>query len=191
MKKLIVMLILMILCAIPITAMAGNDIHEGAFGATLFGVTQFNGETAMVSGFRAGWILEKSLVLEGVFCGLVSEIDSPRKSYDLGIGYSGLSLGYILLPDKPVYFSVNTLMGLGRVGDARDYDEQYNKDEEKSVSRFVFVEPGAMLEFRILDSLRIALNVSYRYIDDVRFEGLEDSDLSGITGMITIKVGSF
>ena len=92
---------------------------------------------------------------------------------------------------QKVHILIDTMLGIGRVSYKRDYSEPKNPDKDKLSSIIAIVEPGLGLEISITDYLRIALGGSYRSVDRVELKNLSNDDISGITGNIALKFGSF
>lgn len=196
MKKLSLILCLLFICIMPAMIVADSmedeeDYDERWFIAPSVKMTQFNEELGTVLGLRIGWIAASSFTIEGSFYGLINDIDSPRAGSDIGVGYSGLSLEYSIPIGQKVHILINTMLGIGRVSYKRDYSEPKNPDKDKLSSIIAIVEPGLGLEISITDYLRIALGGSYRSVDRVELKNFSNDDISGITGNIALKFGSF
>lgn len=196
MKKLGLILSILFVLFIPVTIMADsiedNEVYyENGFVAPSMTFTKLNDEFGTMLGLRAGWITEKSFTVEGCFYGLINEVDSPRQGSNIGMGYSGLSLEYTILPDSKIHVLLNAMMGVGRVSYKRDYSEPKNTEKDKLSSVIAIIEPGAGLEFCITKNIRAVLGLSYRYVERVDLKNLEDDDIRGISGNLAIRFGSF
>lgn len=196
MKKMILILIFLIACMVPGTIMGSSTedkkaYDEGEFVAPSIKVTRFNEDMGMMLGIRAGWIAERNFTIDGCFYGLITEVSSPRRGSNLGVGYSGLSVEYTILPDKPVHILINTMIGMGLVSFIRNYDEPYNPDKDELHSIITVLEPGAGLEFNVTDYFRIMLGASYRLVDGVILKNLKNDDFGGITATLALRFGRF
>jgi hypothetical protein len=196
MKKLSIILSLLFICMIPWTILAeemedNESYDEGGFIAPSIKMTKFNDDLGTMLGIRVGSIMQHSFTLEGSFYGLITEVDSPRQGSNIGVGYSGLTLEYTILPDKKIHILVNTMVGVGRVSYKRNYDEPRNPDKDKLNSIIIIVEPGAGLEFCVTRYFRIALGVSYRSVEGVDLKNLSNDDINGITGTLALRFGAF
>lgn len=181
---------------IPGTIMAGSmedneSYNEVGFIAPSINMTKFNDDLGTMLGIRAGWITQHSFTVEGIFYGLISEVDSPRQGSNIGVGYSGLSLEYTMLPSKKIHILVNTMIGTGLVSYVRNYDEPYNPDKDKLSTIIAILEPGAGLEFCVTKNLRIVLGVSYRLVDGVDLKNLSNDDIKGVTATLAFRLGAF
>ena len=187
---------LLLICMIPGTIMAGSmedneSYNEVGFIAPSINMTKFNDDLGTMLGIRAGWITQHSFTVEGIFYGLISEVDSPRQGSNIGVGYSGLSLEYTMLPSKKIHILVNTMIGTGLVSYVRNYDEPYNPDKDKLSTIIAILEPGAGLEFCVTKNLRIVLGVSYRLVDGVDLKNLSNDDIKGVTATLAFRLGAF
>lgn len=187
---------LLLICMIPGAIMAGSmedneSYNEVGFIAPSINITKFNDDLGTMLGIRAGWITQHSFTVEGIFYGLISEVDSPRQGSNIGVGYSGLSLEYTILPNQKIHILVNTMIGMGLVSYVRNYDEPYNPDKDKLSTIITILEPGAGLEFCVTKNLRIVLGASYRLVDGVDLKNLSNDNIRGITGTIALRFGAF
>jgi len=186
------LLIFMISGVIMADSMEDNESNnEVGFIAPSINMTKFNGDWGTMLGIRAGWINQHSFTVEGVFYGLISEVSSPRKGSNIGVGYSGLSLEYTILPSKGIHILVNTMLGMGLVSYVRNYDEPYNPDKDKLSTIIAILEPGAGLEFCATKKLRIVLGASYRLVDGVDLMNLSNDDIKGMTMTLALRFGAF
>ena len=161
-----------------------NDI----FGAPAFEFSQINGEFAFLAGGRFGWIINHQYVIGAEGYWLANDVPGPSTSSgqkpDLAMGFGGLTLEYILSPYNAVHFSVSNLIGLGAV--RYDYTAAADNDDTYWVD-----EPMLNVYFRITQYFKIGVGVGYRYVADVDLERLEDKDLSGFVGKISLNFGTY
>jgi len=182
------------------TLLGSGKITSGGYGAPVIKYTQIKGEPAILVGGKGGWIINHSFIIGGGGYGLVNNIDANNtfaamlsEPY-LNFGYGGLELEYIVQSDQMVHFSVNTLIGAGGVSYRPSFFDEHrdnwNNWDSPSDAFFVF-EPGANVELNVIDFFRINAGVSYRLISGVNFDDLKNSDLAGISGVLTFKFGKF
>ncbi|HGJ67406.1 TPA: hypothetical protein ENS27_18745 [bacterium] len=196
MKKLSIVLYILFIFILSTTIMADSKEGKGSYNETGYiapskKFTQLNGELGTILGLSVGWISEHSFIVEGSFFGLINEVSSPRPGSELGVGYSGLSLGYNIPLGQKVHILINTMFGVGRVSYKRDYSQPKNPDKDKLSSIIAVVEPGLNLEINITDYFRLSLGASYRVVDRVDLKNLSNDDINGITGNIALKFGAF
>jgi hypothetical protein len=202
MKKLTTLSIFSIIFIIVIPTMAqeqtliSGDIESGGFGGPVLKATVFNDELGLMVGGRGGWIINHAFVIGGGGYGLTTNIDAPIFDYYLNVGYGGGIVEYIVLSDKLIHLSVNTLIGGGGV-DYRDsnwndfdWDWDDNRGRHDADSFFV-MEPGVDLMLNVSPVFRIGMGISYRYIYGIDLRGLSDSNMSGLSATFTFKFGKF
>ena len=116
----------------------------------------------------------------------------PLDQWDdiLFVGYGGLYLEYIFLPNNAINFNVNCIIG----GGAAAYYDGYNRYGnyiEKATILFV-AEPGVNIGFNITEWFKIDVGASYRIAENVYDAYIIDyKNLSGISGNIAFKFGKF
>ena len=175
-----------------------SDFESGGFGGPVLKYTTIYGQNTLLAGGRGGWIINHSIVIGGGGYGTLTEIDAPSGVFpmedplDIHFDYGGLELEYIFNPLAIGHFSVYMLIGGGTIFLAKDLGH-YNEDNHKiGEDDFVFVlEPTVNGELNITDWFHVGAGMSYRFINGVEQERLENSDFSGITGNLTFKFGSF
>ena len=204
MKKVTALSLFSILCVIAISIMAqgetleqtliSGEIESGGFGGPVLKVTEFNGDVGLLVGGRGGWIINHTFVLGGGGYGLTTDIDAPMRYHYLNVGYGGGIVEYIVLSDKLIHFSVNTLIGAGGVNYRErywDWDDDLDLDLDDADDFFV-VEPGVDLMLNVAPVFRVGVGVSYRHVYGIdELKGLSDSDMSGLSTTFTFKFGKF
>lgn len=190
MKKIGLLMIVLISAAAwaQEETLISGKIESGGFGGPVVKMTQFIDKSGVLVGGRGGWIINHTFVVGGGGYGLVNEITAPNDSL-LSIGYGGLELEYIHRSNKILHFTFQTLIGGGGV----EYRDKRNKDAQNSIANdeFFVIEPGLNVNLNVSKNFRIGLGGSYRYVTGVSLRGLENSDLSGPTALLTFKFGRF
>ncbi len=193
MRKLITVSIISIFCVVAISAMAqeqtliSGKIESGGFGGPVLKVTEFRDQVGLMVGGRGGWIINHVLAIGGGGYGLTTNIDAPVSGLYMDVDYGGGILEYIVLSDKAIHASVSALIGAGTV----DYREQSGPVHPYSDDEFFVVEPCVELMLNVATFFRIGAGVSYRYVNGIDWEGLSDSDISGLSATVTFKFGKF
>ena len=176
------------------TLVGSGEISHGGFGGPVFKYTQIKGEPAVLIGGRGGWIINHTFVIGGGGYGLVNQIEADyminNKHPFINFGYGGLELEYIIQSDQIVHFSVYTLIGAGAVTYKEDIWNDWDDWSSASDEFFVF-EPAINVEINITSFFRINAGVTYRFISGVYYSDLQNSDLAGFSGALTLKFGSF
>jgi hypothetical protein len=176
------------------TLVGSGEISHGGFGGPVFKYTQIKGEPAVLIGGRGGWIINHTFVIGGGGYGLVNQIEADYMINDkhpfINFGYGGLELEYIIQSDQVVHFSVYTLIGAGGITYKEDIWNDWDDWSSASDEFFVF-EPAINVEINITSFFRLNAGVTYRFISGVYYSDLQNSDLAGFSGALTLKFGSF
>jgi hypothetical protein len=197
MKKPTIVSMILVFCMIAISAMAQEqtlitgDITSGGFGGPVLKVTEFDGDVGLMMGLRGGWVINRSLVIGAAGYGLNQDYYDPSDR-DLNLGYGGGFVEYVILSDKLVHLSVNTLIGGGGVNYVSGRSRWYWDDDpdfDDFVDGFFVAEPGVDLVLNVTKFFRLGMGFSYRYVDGVELEGLSDSDISGPSANFTFNFG--
>lgn len=186
------------LCAItvqeqPETLIKG-PIESGGFGGPVVKLSQAAGQTAVFVGGRGGWIVNHCFVIGGGGYGLVNENINVRPrdhrdEYRLEMGYGGVELEYVHKSRKLAHLSIQALIGGGTAG-----YRYWDWDTTVASDAFFVAEPALNVEVNISRPFRIAFGGGYRFVSGFDLQDLpevRDKDLSGITGTLTLKFGSF
>ncbi len=202
MKKLTLLLFLFMLV---VSLGAEEDLKEtttekpsesGGFGGPVLKVTRINDVFGLMVGGRGGWIYKHTLAIGGGFYGLLRdiEVETSRAERDFEFAYSGLELEYIIAPPHDFHLSAQTLIGFGglmdryqRAGSYYGYDEFGRLGGPDDT--FFIVEPGLNIVWNMKTYLQIYFGGSYRYIRGVGIEGLHNSDLNGLSVVVTFRFG--
>ncbi len=183
-----------------------GEVEHGGFGGPVVKASQVMGNSAVFVGGRGGWIVNHRYVLGGGGYGMASRMDARgeaeafyldedgmREDLTLQFGYGGVEFEWIGRPDNLIHYSFYTLIGAGGVTYVeKDDDNGRNDRHDSDRSDAVFVmEPAVNGEINVTEWFRIALGVSYRHVTDVDLVGVDDADLSGVSGALTFKFGKF
>ena len=168
----------------------GHDVSHGGFGAPDFRVSSVAGKIALFAGGRGAWLVDHGLIVGGGGGGILTEPEAPRTSGTQSVffGYGGVWLGYAFAPGAVVHPVVSALVGAGGAGTHYVNDPQH----WAVASTAVFVaEPELDLELNLFEHARLAAGVSYRIVRGVDLPGLTNADLSGVSGVVMLKLGKF
>ena len=170
----------------------GPNVAHGGFGAVVMGITEVNGETAIMGGVRAAWLIDHRVAIGVGGYGLASRHvgDVPADSLEqhVEMGYGGLEIEYILRPHAVVHGSALLLIGAGGAG----YRPDRSPDEAgPDPDTFLVVEPGLYTVVNVAPVLRATLGISHRFIWDVGHPRLDNSDLRGFTAAASFQLGKF
>lgn len=179
------------------TLFNGTIHHSGGYGGPVVRFTEIgpHSELGVMAGGRGGWIINHQFIIGGGGYGLVTEHNPAawetgfQNDYQMTVGYGGLFLGYTQNSDNLVHYTIETMIGWGGVNYTRFDDEEY--ENEYNGDAFFVLEPGINLEVNVTRFFRLGLGATYRYIQGVDYHSLGDDDLSGLSGQIVFRFGSF
>jgi len=171
---------------------------SGGFGGPVIKVTSVRDQAALFIGGRGGWIYGHSFIIGGGLYGTLTEVDAAENAMpvegplDISLGYGGLELEYIFNSHQLIHYNFYILIGAGVAKYVKDVGPVFESNEQAGESDLVFaLEPAVSAEMNITEWLRIGAGVSYRLITGVNQPGIENNELSGITGKLTFKYGNF
>jgi hypothetical protein len=162
----------------------------GGFIAPAVSMTTVNEQGAVLVGLRGGIIINRSFVLGLAGYGLANDVDAGPSDYRyLDFGYGGFFVEYVHRPHKLVHVSVHSLIGGGALRHREDwYDDWFDGRYADAV--FVF-EPGLDVIVNITKHIRTGIGGSYRMVRDVELGSLDDKAISGLSGTLIFKFGTF
>lgn len=196
MKKLM-LVALLILATVPARAaedrtLIGSIHHHGAFLAPVLKATEIQREFALLLGGRLAWVANHQLCLGIGGYGLSSDVSTDFGEEDvsalLTFGYGGLEVEYIFFPHHMFHFTIFTLIG---GGGADWFTRQEGVEKEWDGDTFFIIEPGFNLEFNIREGWRLDFGYSYRFVSDLKMEGLSNEDLRDVAANLTLRLGKF
>ena len=185
MKKVLIVAVLLV-AAVPFIADAqeqtliSGEIESGGYGGPVVKLSGVNNELGLFMGGRGGWIINHAFIIGGGGYGLANDLFVSSKK--LGFGYGGPELGYVFLSDSLLHFTLHTLIGFGGVS---------FEDDPASADEVFVLEPEATVVLNVTRFFRIAAGVSYRFVTGVTASGLSDASLSGLSGLLVFKFGTF
>jgi hypothetical protein len=196
--------IIVLLCAVPLlaqeeTLMGSESVEHGGYGALVVKFTSVNDQFGVLVGGRGGWIINHTFAIGGAGYGLVNEIPARTTGMlggrFLNFGYGGLDLEYIAHSNALIHYSLHALIGAGVVGHRNAYwsDVAWGVDDDwNSYHRPFFVlELGVNVDLNVTTWFRTSLGASYRFVGPVSSDAAAAKDLSGPSGMLTFRFGSF
>lgn len=178
----------------------GNDLN--GFGGTDLRISDFKGERGLMVGAYGGLIINRKYLFGVAGYGLVTNLEfegtvpnqADPKSLNLHGGYGGILIGASIAPKELVHISLPLLLGAGsfEVVDKNFFTNNL-PDSEFTIENTIFfvVEPGIEIELNISNYFRLGFGASYRYITGTELQNVVDEDVSGGTGMISLRFGRF
>ena len=192
-----ILFLLFVIITLPVfaqeqTLIGAGEIENGGFGGPAVKVTSIKGETAVLVGGRGGWIMNHTFVFGGAGYGLVTDVrvkDADSVPQLIRMGYGGLDLEYIASSNDIVHLSLGLLIGAGSVGFKGNVDDIF--DNHRTMDSFFVLEPSAHVNLNVTHFFRIAGGVSYLYVSGLKSPVLTNTDLSGLSAVLTLEFGNF
>lgn len=171
--------------------LASGSFHSGGYGGPVLKVGLVNGEIGLFSGGRGGWIINHTFVVGGGSYTLMAEVETDGPSPDqkkmyLDLEYGGLELEYIHNSDEILHWTIHATLGGGAVR-LMEHDPREKIEDD---GLFIF-EPSFNCDVNVFPWFRLGFGASYRLAFGVNIPGIDNSDISGPSGGITFKFGSF
>ena len=124
--------------------------------------------------------------------------DSTRR-LDLGMGYGGIFIEYVLNPKKAFHLTFPLFIGAGgaQVGVKTPLDlnvstpQDYTTYDYVESSGFFVLEPGINIELNMSKFFRLDIGASYRFISGTQLQRLSSNDLSDFSFNLGLKFGKF
>ncbi|MCK5469516.1 MAG: hypothetical protein KAI99_13430, partial [Cyclobacteriaceae bacterium] len=137
----------------------GFDSKITGYGSLDTKFTRLNDKDAVIVGGHGGVIFNSYFYFGLGAYGLVTTNQfpgsSPEESLDMQMGYTGLMMGFNVMPKKVIHFSVPLFLGVGNL-------ELEHNDIFVENSAFLLFEPGVQLEVNVVQFMKIGLGVGYR-----------------------------
>ena len=171
---------------------------HGGFGGPVLKLSQFDDDLGLLVGGRGGWIIGHMITIGGGGYGLTNDIpvlyDNTDTTKFLDFGYGGFEIGLILASSDMIHFSINSLIGGGAIGYRESiFDGHMNHDwdyDQRHDQVFV-VEPAANLIINVTKWFRVGVGLSYRHVTGVDLVAIDNQYVSGPSGVLSFKFGSF
>jgi hypothetical protein len=183
------------------TLLGSKEIEHGGYGALVLKYASINSSPGLLVGARGGWIINHTFSLGlagyGLATNVKANVSGPLGQDYVNFGYGGVDLEYIVDSDRLVHFSFHTLIGAGAVGFRYAYGESTWDDFRIGDNwshlhdTFFVIEPGANLDLNITTWFRLSVGASYRHIAGVESAASTNSGLSGPSGNLSFRFGSF
>ena len=167
----------------------GFDSKITGYGSLNSKFTRLNGKDAVLIGGYGGVIFNGYFYFGIGAYGLVSTSQFsgtyPEQNLDMHMGYTGLMMGFNVMPKKVVHFSAPLFLGVGNL-------ELEHHDVFVENSAFLLIEPGLQLELNIVRFMKIGVGAGYRMVHSTNLRNpITDDDLSYWSGNFTMVFGKF
>lgn len=168
--------------------------NSGGYAGPSVHLSAINGDFAAFLGGYGGWFVNKKFMVGAGAYSLINPLPVPEEAsliptqdlhYDMA--YGGFMFEYVFNSDRLLHFMTNVLVGGGSI--EQDYEGM--DDFSNTQSGFFVFEPGAHLEFNVAPFFRVDGGITYRLISGSDTQGIQDSDLSSMSMVLTLKFGYF
>lgn len=178
----------------------GNDLN--GFGGVDLRVGDFKGERGLLVGAYGGLIINRRYLFGVAGYGLVTNLEfegvvpgqAEPKTLNLHGGYGGVLIGAAIAPKELIHLSFPLILGAGsfEVVD-KNFFANNPQDSEFTIENSIFfvVEPGIEIELNISNYFRLGFGASYRYITGTELLNVVDEEVTGASGMISLRFGRF
>ncbi len=172
---------------------SAQNCENGAFAAPVFKYTRFNDNSGLIIGVKAGWIINKRIVLGAGYYVISNEVNSGftdthyNKNLLLDFNYGGLEFEYLLFNKSKFNITIDMLIGSGGLGfHLKDINKGYSN------RNLLVWEPGLNFETEVYEWLHADAGISYRMISSyIPVYDISNNDLQGINVLLTLKFGNY
>ena len=167
----------------------GFDSKITGYGSLDAKFTRLNDKDAVIVGGHGGVIFNSYFYFGLGAYGLVTTNQfsgsTPEGSLNMHMGYTGLMMGFNIMPKKVVHFSVPLFLGAGNL-------ELEHNDIFVENSAFLLFEPGLQLEVNVVQFMKIGLGIGYRMVHGTSLRNdLTEDDLTYWSGNFSLVFGKF
>ena len=167
----------------------GFDSKITGYGSLDSKFTRINDKDAVIIGGHGGVIFNSYFYFGLGAYGLVTTNQFtgtfPEESLDMQMGYTGLMMGFNIMPKKVVHFSIPLFVGVGNI--ELDHNNIFVEN-----SAFLLFEPGLHLELNVVQFMKIGLGAGYRMVQGTNLRNdINDDDLSYWSGNFSLVFGKF
>lgn len=165
------------------------DSRITGYGSLDTKFTRLNDKDAVIIGAHGGVIFNSYFYFGLGAYGLVTTNQFPSatldESFDMHMGYTGLMMGFNIMPKKVVHFSVPLFIGVGNL-------ELEQNDVFVENSAFLLFEPGLQLELNVFQFMKIGMGAGYRMVQGTNLRNdISDEELTYWSGRFSIVFGKF
>ena len=109
---------------------------------------------------------------------------------EVQFGYGGFLTEYYFNPKDLVVFSIGTLIGGGGLYFSQD-NEDDEDDHNEGGDNFFVIEPELNVFIHVTRFCIVGAGVSYRYVNGINSEGMDDKDFRGPAASAMVQFGWF
>lgn len=149
--------------------------------------------TAHILGVRGGVMLSSSVTVGGAYHWTLNNISPQSEVVDnlyMDMRLGGAFVEYTLWSDQVFHLTFPLMIGIGEV--EMDWETDIDTDTNPyGEENFFFIEPSAQLEVNLMKNIRFHTGIAYRIVGNMDYRALDQSDISGLTGVAGLKIGLF
>ena len=142
-------------------------------------------------GINLNWVINHKYVVSAIYDGITTQNqiqkivapNDPNTATYLHHQYVGLGFSYILFDKKMFSFQPELSAGWGHI--------QYTYNGGNYYYNFGEIVPAVYGTYNCSKYFRVGLGLNYRLAAGLSINGLKSGDISGVGGIIFIKVGTF
>ncbi len=160
------------------------------FGGSAVKISRIDNRIAILNGGRGAAVFKHHFTFGGGGYRIINRIEMKSGSSDtihfLKMGYGGLELGYLFLPDyRKLNAGTSFLIGAG-AGFFESLPEKHNK----SYSIFPVIEPAVFGEAFLSGFLRLHLGVTFRFVPGCQISNVANDNMCGPSAYINLLFGT-
>jgi hypothetical protein len=156
-------------------------------------------------GVQGGWIVNHRFILGLAGYGLASRHEVPDAMRvggtpsTLEMGYGGLRLGYVFMPESLAHFGFGMVVGGGGLAavsreaatTVAPNGETQTEQRRANSEAFMVFEPNVEGEVNVTRFMRIAVSGSYRFMNGIGSPGLDNASVGGPALGLALRFGAF
>lgn len=161
----------------------------GFFAEPMIGMTRMDGSQVSLFNLRGGLNMNDKFSIGAFYSASLNDIRPQSETLpDLYMDYRayGGFVEYTLLSKRLFHITLPLYMGYGEV----EMDREQG-DSGLGEANFYTIEPSAMLEINLLKYARFNIGAGYRFVGPMNYRNMDQSDLSGFTAYMGLKLGLF
>ncbi len=166
-----------------------NWKNVGFMALSGFNYSKIDKSNAVLIHLRSGIVIKDKITIGGFLNTSVNDI-IPKSETIPGIYLDYKTYGffceYTIFSNNLVHATFPVLIGGGEL-EMNEYEADLNLGEV----HFFNVEPGVFLELNIYKYIRFNVGFTYRFIGNVNYRNMNQSNISGFSGQIGLKFGVF
>lgn len=166
-----------------------NTEGLGFFVAPTYGMTFMDGSFTSLFNFRGGLNIQDKFSVGGYFSTSLNQIipeSETMQNIYMDYWTAGGFVEYTLLSKSIFHLTLPLYVGYGEV----------QMDNERGntglgEANFFQIEPSALLEVNLHKNVRLNIGAGYRFVGEMEYRNFDQSNISGLTGQIGLKIGIF